>query len=58
MNIQSSLHTDMSLSRDNVALSAVKQNIDQAQQMQKMAQQTTQSAPINETRGTLLDILV
>jgi|GEM_PF-3136706 len=58
MNIQSSIHTDMGLSRESVALSPVKQNIDQAQQMSKIAQQTAQPAPNGETRGTLLDILV
>ncbi len=58
MNIQSSIHTDMGMARESMALSPVKHNLDQAQQMSKMAQQTAKSAPINEARGTMLDILV
>ncbi len=59
MNIQSSLNTDMSLPRESVALSPVKHNAEQAQRMNKIAQQSAQSfSPANETRGTLLDILV
>jgi hypothetical protein len=48
----------MGLSRENIALSPVKHNAEQAQKMSKMAQQNAQSSPVNGTRGTLLDILV
>ena len=58
MNIQSSVYTDMGLSRESVALSAVKQSMDQVRQMNEMVTKSVQSAPLDESRGTMLDILV
>lgn len=59
MNVNSSIYTDMSLSRDSVALSPAKQNTDQALQLNITAnKEVPRSSPVNESRGTLLDILV
>ena len=58
MNIQSSVYTDMGLSRESVALSAVRQSIEQARQMNELVSKSAQSAPLDESRGTMLDILV
>ncbi|MCK5374018.1 MAG: hypothetical protein KAJ40_01910 [Alphaproteobacteria bacterium] len=59
MDIQSAIQqTDLGNTRENASVSALRQNLEQTEKMSKITQQISSSAPVSETRGTLIDILV
>jgi hypothetical protein len=57
-SIPASIAADIALSRQNVALSGIKQNADQAEQLAKVIEETIASAPISGSRGTNVNLLV
>jgi hypothetical protein len=56
MDIPASIAAEAAIARQNVALSVIKQNADQAQQIAKIIEQTVQSAPVSGTRGTNVNL--
>ncbi len=58
MNVPASIAAETALSRQNVALSVIKSNAEQDQKLANVIEQSIQSAPVSNTRGTNINILV
>jgi hypothetical protein len=54
-SIPSSIAAETALLKQNVTLSVVKQSAEQGQAIADLVEESAQSAPINETRGTNVD---
>lgn len=58
MQIPPTIAAEAAQTRQNVALSGIKQQAEQAQALANVIEQTVQSAPVNGTRGTNVNITV
>ena len=58
MEIPAAIAAETALARQNVALSVIKSNAEQSEQLANIIEQTVQSAPVGGSRGTNLNILV
>ncbi|MFP4097164.1 MAG: hypothetical protein ACLFP8_00720 [Alphaproteobacteria bacterium] len=59
MKIQSSIqHTDMSQMRQNAYISGIQNSTGQSGKTGHTPEKTERAAPLNESRGTQIDILV
>lgn len=58
MDIPAAIAAEAALTRQNVALSVIKRNAEQSQQIAEVIEQAVQSAPASSARGTNLNILV
>ncbi len=58
MNVPAGIAAETALSRQNVALSVIKSNAEQDQKLANVIEQSVQSAPVSNTRGTNINILV
>lgn len=58
MNVPAGIAAETALSRQNVALSVIKSNAEQDQKLANVIEQSIQSAPVSNTRGTNINILV
>lgn len=57
MDIPSTIAAEAAITRQNVALSSIKHNADQAELFAKTIEETVTSAPVNESRGSNVDLL-
>jgi len=58
MSLPPTIAAEAAITRQNVALSSIKANADRSQQFAEVISESVQSAPINQTRGTNVNILV
>ena len=58
MNVPAGIAAETALSRQNVALSVIKSNAEQDQKLANVIEQSIQSAPVSNIRGTNINILV
>lgn len=58
MNIPAGFAAEAAISRQNVALSGIKQSADRDQQFAKVIAETVQSSPLSGTRGANVNLLV
>ena len=58
MNVPASIAAEAAITRQNVALSIIKSNAKQSQQIANIIEKSVQSAPVSQARGTNLNILV
>ncbi|MGN7438793.1 MAG: hypothetical protein ACTHOO_09140 [Alcanivorax sp.] len=56
MDIPAAIAAETALARQNVALSVVKSNAEQSEQLANIIEQTVQSAPVNGSRGANVNI--
>lgn len=56
MDIPANIATEAAITRQNVALSTIKQSADQAEMFARVIEETIASAPVSSTRGTSVDI--
>ncbi len=57
-SIPPTISAEIALSRQNVALSSVKQNAEQEQAVAEIVDESARTAPVNKTRGANVNILV
>lgn len=58
MDIPSAIAAQSAISRQNVALSVIKQNAEQSQKIAQILDQAVQSAPVKGGRGSNINITV
>jgi len=58
MSLPPTIAAEAAITRQNVALSSIKANADRNQQFAEVISESVQSAPVNKTRGTNVNILV
>jgi len=58
MSLPPTIAAEAAITRQNVALSSIKANADRNQQFAEVISESVQSAPVNQTRGTNVNILV
>ncbi len=56
MDVPATIAAETAIARQNVALSTIKQNADQAQLFAETIEKTVQSAPVSETLGSNVDL--
>lgn len=56
MDIPAAIAAETALARQNVALSVVKSNAEQSEQLANIIEQTVQSAPVSGSRGANVNI--
>ncbi len=56
MDIPAAIAAETALARQNVALSVVKSNAEQSEQLANIIEQTVQSAPVTGSRGANVNI--
>lgn len=58
MDIPANIAAESAITRQNFALSVIKQNAQQAQQLANIVDESSRSAPVNASRGSNVNILV
>lgn len=58
MNLPAGIAAEAALTRQNVALSVIKQNAEQGEQIAQLLDETIRSAPVNSSRGSNVNIAV
>jgi len=56
MELPAAVAAETALARQNVALSVVKANVEQSEQLAQIIEETVQSAPVNGSRGTNVNV--
>ncbi len=56
MNLPPTIAAEAALTKQNVALSVIKQSADQAQAVAKILEQSVRTAPVSGSRGTNTNI--
>ncbi len=56
MDLPAAVATEAAMARQNVALSVVKKNAEQAQQVAQILDQSVRSAPVDAARGSNVNI--
>ncbi len=56
MELPAAVAAETALARQNVALSVVKANAEQSEQLAQIIEETVQSAPVNGSRGTNVNV--
>ncbi len=56
MDVPAIMAGETALARQNVALSAVKQSAEQGEKLAKVIEESAQTLPVNQTRGTNVDV--
>lgn len=57
-SVPPSIAAETAITRQNVTLSVIKQNADQEQRLVELLEEQERSAPVNNARGTNIDIQV